>query len=110
MIKTLLQSVREYKRASILTPTYVGLEVLLECTLPFIMARLIDEMTGESMDPILRYGIILIVLAFASLFCGVMSGRYAATASTGFARNLRKDLFYKIQDFAFADIDRRAHV
>lgn len=106
MIRTLLKSVREYKKASILTPTYVGLEVLLECALPFIMAKLIDEMTGESMDPILKYGGLLLVLAFLSLICGVMSARCAATAGTGFARNLRQDLFYSVQDFAFADIDK----
>ena len=106
MIMTLLKSVREYKRASILTPIYVAGEVLLECALPFIMAMLIDEMTGESMEPILKYGGILLVMAFLSLFCGVQSGKAAATASTGFAKNLRQDLFYRVQDFAFADIDR----
>lgn len=106
MIKTLLQSVREYKKASILTPSYVALEVLLECALPFIMARLIDEMTGESLEPVIKYGAIMIVLAFLSLYCGMMSGKYAATAGTGFAKNLRHDLFYRVQDFAFADIDR----
>ena len=106
MIRTLLGSVREYKKASVLTPVYVGLEVLLECVLPFLMARMIDDMTGETMAPIIRYGTVLIIIAFLSLFCGVMSGRCAATASTGFARNLRHDLFYSIQDFAFADIDR----
>lgn len=106
MIKTLIKSVREYKKASILTPTFVALEVMLECVLPFIMARLIDDLNGNSLDSIVRYGAILIVLAFMSLYCGVMSGRYAATASTGFAANLRHDLFYEIQDFAFADIDK----
>lgn len=106
MIKTLLRSVREYKKASILTPTFVALEVMLECTLPFIMAKMIDEMTGESMEPIIKFGAALLVLAFLSLVCGVKSGRYAATASTGFAKNLRQDLFYRVQDFAFEDIDK----
>ena len=106
MVRKLLESVREYKRASILTPVFVALEVMLECVLPFMMARLIDDMTGESMTPIIKYGTVLIVLAFLSLYCGMQSGKYAATASTGFARNLRQDLFYRIQDFAFADIDR----
>ena len=105
MIKTLLGSVREYKKASILTPAYVALEVLLECILPFIMAGMIDNMTGESMKPIITYGSVLLVLAFMSLFCGVRSGQYAATAGAGFAANLRHDLFYRIQDFAFGDID-----
>lgn len=106
MIKTILKSVREYKKASILTPLFVGLEVMLECVLPFIMARLIDGMNGETMEDIVTYGVVLLVIAFASLYCGVMSGKYAATASTGFARNLRHDMFYSVQDFAFADIDR----
>ena len=105
MIKTLLKSVREFRRASILTPIFVSGEVVLECIIPLIMARLIDDMTGESLSPILRYGVILVALAFASLLCGVLSGRSAATASAGFARNLRQDLFFKVQDFDFADID-----
>ena len=95
MIKTLLKSVRDYKKASILTPVFVALEVLLECALPFIMAMMIDEMTGESMMPRVKYGTVLLVLAFMSLICGVKSGKYAATASTGFAKNLRQDLFYR---------------
>ncbi len=105
MVKTLLGCVREFKRASILTPLFVSGEVVLECIIPLIMARLIDEMTGESLAPIYKYGLILVVLAFASLLCGVLSGRYAATASTGFAKNLRQDLFFKVQEFDFADID-----
>lgn len=106
MIKTLSKSIRQYKRESILTPLFVALEVILECAIPLIMATMIDEMTGESMAPIIKYGIILLVLATLSLICGVLSGRYAATASCGFAKNLRQDLYYKVQDFAFADIDR----
>ena len=106
MIKTLLKSVREYKKASLLTPAFVAIEVVLECLLPFIMAQLIDEMTGRSMTPILKYGVVLIILATASLLAGVGSGKQGATASAGFAKNLRQDLFFKIQDFAFADIDK----
>ncbi len=106
MIKTLLGCVREYKKASILTPVFVAFEVMLECILPFIMARMIDDMTGESMRPIITYGSVLLVLAFMSLFCGVRSGQYAAVAGCGFAANLRHDLFYMIQDFAFEDIDK----
>lgn len=106
MIKTLSKSIRQYKRESILTPLFVALEVILECAIPLIMATMIDEMTGESMAPIIKYGIILLILATLSLICGVLSGRYAATASCGFAKNLRQDLYYKVQDFAFADIDR----
>ena len=105
MIKTLLQSVREYKKASILTPVYVTGEVILECLLPLIMAELIDHLTGESMGPILKYGLALVIMALLSLLCGTLSGRKAATASCGFAKNLRQDLFFKVQDFSFADID-----
>ena len=105
-LKTILKSVREYKLTAILSPIFVGCEVIFECLLPLIMASLIDNMTGESMTPIYRYGVILIVLAFASLFCGIMSGRVAATAACGFSKNLRGDLFNKIQDFSFTDIDK----
>ena len=106
MVKTLLQSIREYKKASILTPIYVALEVLLECILPFVMADLIDHMDGTSMDPVIKYGLVLLIMAFLSLLCGVLSGREAATAACGFAKNLRHDLFYRIQTFSFADVDK----
>ena len=104
MIKTLAKSVREYKKDSIKTPIYVTAEVVLECLLPLIMASLIDEM-GNGMWPIVKYGSILLVLAGFSLFFGMQAGRTAATASCGFAKNLRQDMFFKIQDFAFGDID-----
>lgn len=106
MIKTLMKSIREYKRASILTPLYITLEIILECLLPLVMANLIDKMTGQSMIPIIRYGILLIIMAMLSLLFGYMSGRIGATASCGFAKNLRQDVFFKIQDFSFADIDK----
>ena len=100
-----MKSIREYKKASILTPVYVAAEVVLECLLPFVMAALIDEM-GASMEPIVKYGVILIIMAVFSLVFGALSGKYAATAACGFARNLRQDLYFRIQDFAFADIDK----
>lgn len=100
-----MKSIREYKKASILTPVYVAAEVVLECLLPFVMAALIDEM-GASMEPIIKYGVILIIMAVFSLLFGALSGKYAATAACGFARNLRQDLYFRIQDFAFADIDK----
>jgi ATP-binding cassette subfamily B protein len=106
MIKTLMKSIREYKRASILTPLYITLEIILECLLPLVMANLIDKMTGQSMIPIIRYGIMLIIMAMLSLLFGYMSGRIGATASCGFAKNLRQDVFFKIQDFSFSDIDK----
>lgn len=103
--KVLGRSIREYKKASILTPLFVSCEVVLECIIPLLMARMIDQMSGESLMPIFQNGIILLIAAMLSLFCGAMSGRFAATAGCGFAKNLRKDLFYKIQEFSFADID-----
>ncbi len=105
-IKRLLSCVREYKKASILTPTYVGMEVIFECILPLIMAALIDEMSGNHLGIIAKYGVILVILAALSLACGTLSGMNAAKASCGLAKNLRQDLFFKIQDFAFADIDK----
>ena len=106
VVKTLLKSVREYKKDSFLAPLFISLEVVLECFIPFVMASLIDNMTGESLSPVLKYGSILIVLAFCSLFCGFMSGKHAATASCGFAKNLRQDLYFRIQEFSFADVDK----
>lgn len=106
MIKTLMKSIREYKKASIATPVFVALEVVLECFLPLLMATLIDNMTGNALTPILKYGVALIIMAMFSLLFGVLAGKKAATASCGFAKNLRHDLFYKIQDFSFADIDK----
>lgn len=109
MLKKLAGSIRQYKVQSILTPVFMILEVALECVIPFIMAMLINSMydAGENgMGRIFMYGGILLALAFASLVCGVLSGHFAAIASTGFARNLRKDMYYKIQDFSFENIDR----
>ena len=104
-MKTLLKSVREFKTKAIQTPIFVSLEVILECIIPFIMAKLIDEMTLGSMEPVIRYGLILIVLGIFSLTFGVLSARCSATASSGFGKNLREDLFFIVQDFSFADID-----
>lgn len=106
MLKNILKSVREFKKASIETPLYVTFEVILECLLPFIMASLIDEVGGESIAPIVRYGAILFVMAMLSLLFGTLSARAAAKASTGFAKNLREDMYFKIQDFSFADVDK----
>ncbi|MGN0308255.1 MAG: ABC transporter ATP-binding protein [Lachnospiraceae bacterium] len=105
MLKILLQSVRQYKKDSIKTPIFITAEVILECLLPLIMAGLIDEMGGGSIGPIIKYGVILLILATFSLVFGMLAGRTAATASCGFAKNLRQDMFFKIQDFGFGDID-----
>ena len=104
-IKPLMKSIREYKRAAILTPVCIVCEVILECLIPLIMARLIDTLYGNRMQPIIKFGILLICMAMVSLFCGVCAGRFAAVASDGFARNLRHDMFDKIQDFSFSDVD-----
>lgn len=107
MIKTLAKSIREYKKASILTPLYVSGEVVLECIIPFIIANLVNEIkAGCDMKTIAIYGAILVLMAFGSLACGSLSGMYCATASCGFAKNLRKDMFYRIQNFSFENIDK----
>ncbi len=113
MIKQLAKSVREYKTVSILSPIFVSLEVVLECLIPFVIAKLlgaidVNTAAGETieMGTILMYGGILIAMAFASLAFGALSGAVSAKASAGFAKNLRKDLYYKIQDFSFENIDK----
>lgn len=106
VIKTLSGSIREYRKVSILTPLFVAGEVCLECILPFVMAKLVDDLSGNTVQPILKYGAVLLILAMCSLACGVLSGRYAATASAGFAKNLRRDLFSRVQDLSFQDVDR----
>ena len=107
MIKKLLSSVREYKRESILAPVYVIAEVVLEVLIPFIMASLIDKgIDAGSMSAIWKYGVILLVCAMASLFFGMMAGKEAAVASSGLAKNLRKDMYYKVQNYSFSNIDK----
>ena len=106
MIKTLLKSVREYKSKSIITIILTASEVILECIIPFVMAMLIDSIEKESIATLFAYGFTLILLAFASLYCGVMAGRCAASAACGFAKNLRHDLYYSIQDYGFEDVDK----
>ncbi len=107
MILKLLKSVREYKKASILSPVLVTGEVILECLIPFIIAKLVSAIqAGATVGEIAKYGGILTVMAALSLMFGALAGSAAATASCGFAKNIRKDLFYKIQDFSFANIDR----
>lgn len=107
MYKELLKSVREYKKPSIETPVFVSGEVLVECLIPFIISKLVNQIkAGCGMDVILRYGGLLLVLAMVSLLFGYLAGNACATASCGFAKNLRKDVFYRIQSFSFANIDR----
>ena len=107
VIKELSKCIREYKAASIKAPIYVSLEVVMECIIPFIIAQLVNEIkAGCSFSVIATYGSILLVMAAVSLVFGVMAGTAAATGSCGFAKNLRKDMFYKIQTYSFKNIDR----
>ncbi len=104
VIRTLLGSVREYKKASLVTPLFMVLEALCECLIPFIMSRML--IGTASLPQILLYGGIMVGLAVLSLICGIMGGRFAAKASCGFAKNLRHDLFYSVQKFSFKDVDK----
>lgn len=107
MIKTLARSIREFKKTAIITPLLVVVEVVLECIIPFVIANLVNEMqAGCDMGTIVHYGVQLLIMAALSLVFGVAAGNTCATASTGFARNLRKDMFYRIQDYSFENIDK----
>ena len=107
MLKTILKSVREYKKAAFLAPIFVALEVILEVIIPTLMASLIDKgIEAGNMEYTIQTGIILVVLCVFSLLSGMMSGKYAADASAGFAKNLRKDMYYNVQQFAFSNIDK----
>ena len=107
MIRQLAKSIREYRGVSIATPILVSGEVVMECVIPFIIALLVNEVKGGcSMSVILRYGAILTLMALLSLMFGGLAGSTCATASCGLARNLRKDLFYAVQDYSFENIDK----
>ncbi len=107
MIKRLLQSIREYKAASIRTAVFAGLEVLLEIIIPFFMADIIDKgIYGENMNLLLKLGVVMGICVIAGLILGFCAGAEAANASAGFAKNLRKDMYYHIQGFSFANIDK----
>ena len=107
MVKELSRSIREYKAAAILTPIFVSLEVVLECLIPFVTASLIDMIENNiSLRSILIHGAILVGMAVLSLVFGALSGAFCAKAPSGFAKNLRKDIYYKIQDFSFENIDK----
>ena len=107
MIKKLAKSIREYKKETILTPLSVAMEVVLEVIVPYFMALLIDEgIYKSSIDSTVRIGLTLIAFTVLSLLFGVLSGMFAAKAGSGFAKNLRKDLYYKVQDFSFSNIDK----
>ena len=109
MVKTLLKSVRQYKKPSIITPIFMLIEAFCECLMPFLMSQMINEdalASSGAMSHILKYGLILVLLAGISLTSGALAGKFAAQASCGFATNLRHDLFYKVQKFSFANVDK----
>ena len=107
MIHELAKSIREYKKSMILTPVFVIGEVIMEAIIPYTIALLVNEIKdGASVNTILHYGYILLALAFASLLFGYLAGIKCAEASCGFAKNLRKDVFYNIQSFSFSNIDK----
>ena len=115
MIKKLAKSIREFKLASVLTPVFIAGEVTMEVIIPVVMAKLLDEginyknAQGEVVgDPqkLWQIGLFLVGLVLISITCGILAGDFAAKASTGFARNLRHDMYYRIQNFSFANIDK----
>jgi len=112
MVKPLLKSVREYKKPALITPFFMLLEALCECLMPFFMAQMISAIdvegieANQALNEIFKYGGILLVLAIFSMLSGGLAGKYAATASCGFAKNLRHDLFYRVQKFSFSNVDK----
>lgn len=107
IIRVLKKSIREYKRDSILTPIFVAFEALVECIIPMMVANLVNKMqNGCDLSVIVKYGVILIIMACFSLLFGALAGITAANASAGFGKNLRKDLFEAVQNFSFENIDR----
>ena len=107
MIKTLKKYVGQYKKATILTPIYTSCEVLLEVLIPFVTASLIDKgVEAGNLNEVIKYGVLMLVLAFMSLFCGVKAGKYSAEASTGYAANIREGMYKKIQTYSFSNIDK----
>ena len=107
MLKDLMKCIREYKKASLQAPVLVSLEVVMECIIPFIISRLVNEIkAGCGFSVIVSYGALLAGMATLSLIFGIGAGNACSTASCGFAKNLRKDMFYNIQEFSFANIDK----
>ena len=107
MIKKLSQYIGEYKNASIVTPLYIIGEAIMEQIIPLLMAMIVDNGIGKSdMGYVTKVGIIMVVVSIVSLTFGALAGKYAAKASAGFAKNLRKAMFYNIQDFSFSNIDK----
>ena len=107
MVKELAKSIREYKKVSLATPILVSMEVVMECVIPFIIAELVNQIkAGCDLGVIVGYGLVLVVMAGLSLMFGALAGSTCATASCGLAKNLRKDMFYAIQNYSFENIDK----
>ncbi len=107
MIRTLAKSIREYKKSSILAPLFIAGEVAIECSIPYVTAMLVGKIEdGCGMTDIVKYGLILVVLAVCSLACGAFAGHFAAIASCGFAKNLRYDAYCAIQNYSFSNMDK----
>lgn len=107
MIKDLINNIGEYKKETLLTPVFVALEVVMEVVIPLLMANLIDYGIDDgNMAYIAKMGVALLISAAMSLLFGVFAGKFAATASAGFAKNLRRNMYYNVQDFSFANIDK----
>lgn len=107
MIKKLIKSIREYKKPAILTPICMVMEVFMEIAIPYLLAILIDQgISQNNIQVILKIGVLLVISAFISLFFGVQSGKFSATAGSGFAKNLRQDMYERIQKFSFFNIDK----
>ena len=106
MIKTLMKSIKGYGVPSLLSIVFVSLEVVMEVSIPFVMKYLIDEMNTSNIEKIIIYSVILLVMSIFSLFFGALAGKFCARGSTGFARNLRRNIFKNITDFSFSNIDK----
>ena len=107
MIKRLSQSIREYKKNAVLSPIFIALEVVMDISIPFVMARgLLPCIENSDMNGILIYGGILLAMALVALFLGVVSGIHCSIAAVGFGKNLRKDMFYAVQNYSFKNIDK----
>ena len=107
MIKKLAGSIREYKWPSLMSPLFVALETFVECVIPYVTAILAEKIRlGTTVPVIAKYGGILVLLAITSLSFGAIAGHFCATASSGFGKNLRRDLFSRVQGFSFSNIDR----
>lgn len=115
IVRTLAKSLRKYKKETIITPIFISVEVLMECTIPLLISRIINTLeksknletgSGGLLQSIIIYGLILVAMAGISLLSGIMAAKFGSRASAGFATNLRKDMFYNIQNFSFANIDK----